>query len=178
MVGWNGHDYLGVFKDPSRGATEYRIGASEQADGSWDFTLYCPFDSPLIATTKHGKDIPSKRLGIECGACGRFFRFQFPAHLVARQAVGAMNLRDFPLSLRNDFKAMCAKEGLSMSQALEVLMRAALKGAVDVRFLARGDAKTVHEVSREVSKGEDATGGGLTAPLDELPSKKRGKGRK
>jgi hypothetical protein len=183
MIGWDDHDYLGVYKEPTRGATEYKIGASEQADGSWTFTLFCPFDTPRIATTKHAKDIPSKRLGIECSACGRFFRFRFPIHLVARQAVGTLNLRDFPLALRNDFKAWCAKEGFSMSQVFEAFMRAALSGAFDPHSLlegkvvavAREGARTAQEAALEVFKGKDDTS--LIAPIG-IPPEKHKKGGK
>jgi len=135
MIGWDkiGNMYHGVYRDPTEGEKQFEIGASEQADGSWAFTLFCPFGH---ATTRNGKEIPSRpKLGIQCSACGRFYPFRFPIQLAARQ-VGALNLRAIPIALRNDFKALCARHGTTMSNAIDIFMRAAVSGAVDINSLA------------------------------------------
>jgi peptide methionine sulfoxide reductase MsrB len=81
---WNGHDYTGVYKDPAIGETAYRIGASKQADKSWDFTLFCPFDDKAV-TTSSARNIPKDRREIVCDKCSRHFPFDFP-YFVASKA--------------------------------------------------------------------------------------------
>jgi hypothetical protein len=132
MIGWDnsGTHYTGLYRDPAEGERNFEIAASKE---SWDFTVYCPFDDR--ATTQNAKDIPSKpKLGIKCSKCGRFFLFKFPMAL----AVGALNLRDIPTPRRNAFKALCAEQGITMSEAVDAFMLAALSGAIDIRSLMEG----------------------------------------
>lgn len=70
---WNGNQYKDIFHDPVEGETEYEIGASKQADGTTQFTLFCPFDKTV--SSANSKDQPT---GIHCGKCGRDFPFPFP----------------------------------------------------------------------------------------------------
>jgi hypothetical protein len=70
---WNGPIFKELYSDPAEGEKEYQITASEQKDGSVQFTLYCPFDAAMSYV--NSKDQPK---GIRCHQCGRKFVFPLP----------------------------------------------------------------------------------------------------